>query len=184
MPNPSGGLFSTAADMDRFYQMILNGGELDGHRIVSADAVRQMTSVQTGDLATGFTPGNGWGLGWCIVREPQGVTGMLSPGTFGHGGAYGTQGWVDPVKQRIFVLMFQRGDIGNSDGSDIRKEFQQAAVDGLETSSLRKVCRRQIDYLYGYRFGESRRGCKLKAIANDHVAGSGTSETTLPLPLP
>ena len=128
VPNPSGGLFTTAGDLDRFYQMILNGGELDGHRIVSADAVRQMTSVQTGELETGFTPGNAWGLGWCIVREPQGVTGMLSPGTFGHGGAYGTQAWIDPVKKRVFVLLFQRADIGNSDGSDIRKEFQQAAV--------------------------------------------------------
>jgi CubicO group peptidase (beta-lactamase class C family) len=131
VPSPSGGLFSTASDMDRFYSMILAGGELDGKRIVSADAVRQMTTVQTGDLTTGFTPGNGWGLGWCIVREPQDVTGMLSPGTFGHGGAYGTQGWVDPVKQQIFVLLVQRADLGNADGSDLRKEFQQAAVDEL-----------------------------------------------------
>ncbi|HMO85896.1 MAG TPA: serine hydrolase domain-containing protein, partial [Lacipirellulaceae bacterium] len=90
VPNPSGGLFSTAHDMHAFYQMILGGGEVDGTRIVSEDGVRQMTTLQTGDLATGFTPGNGWGLGWCIVREPQGVTGMLSPGSFGHGGAYGT----------------------------------------------------------------------------------------------
>ena len=85
--------------------MILNGGELDGHRIVSADGVREMTPIHTGDIVTGFTPGNGWGLGWCVVREPQGVSGMLSPGTFGHGGAFGTEAWVDPVKQRIFVLI-------------------------------------------------------------------------------
>jgi len=92
VPNPSGGLFSTASDMAKFYQMILNGGELDGKRIVSKAAVQQMTAVQTGKLKTGFTPGNGWGLGWCVVREPQGVTEMLSPGTYGHGGAFGTQG--------------------------------------------------------------------------------------------
>lgn len=132
VPNPSGGLFSTVGDLDRFYQMVLNGGKLDGQRIVSADAIRQMTTVQTGDLTTGFTPGNGWGLGWCVVREPQGVTGMFSPGAFGHGGAYGTQGWIDPVKRRVFVLMIQRDGLDNSDGSDIRKEFQQAAVSGLE----------------------------------------------------
>jgi CubicO group peptidase (beta-lactamase class C family) len=131
VPSPSGGLFSTAGDMDRFYSMILGGGELDGKRIVSADAVRQMTTLQTGDLAAGFLPGSGWGLGWSIVREPQDVTGMLSPGSFGHGGAYGTQGWVDPVKGRIFVLLIQRSDLPNSDGSDIRREFQQAAVDSL-----------------------------------------------------
>src|SRR5262245_18961451 len=55
---PSGGLFSTAADMARFYQMILNGGELDGERIISKDAARQMTTIQTGDLQVGFTSGN------------------------------------------------------------------------------------------------------------------------------
>jgi CubicO group peptidase (beta-lactamase class C family) len=134
VPNPSGGLFSTAGDMDRFYQMILNGGELDGVRIASADAVRAMTSVQTGDLQAGFVPGSAWGLGWSLVHEPQSVTAALSPGSFGHGGAYGTQGWVDPVKRRVFVLMYQREDIGNSDGSDIRKDFQQAAVDELEAN--------------------------------------------------
>lgn len=131
-PNPSGGIYSTAANMDRFYQMILGGGQLDGHRIVSADSVRQMTTVQTGDLQTGFTPGNGWGLGWCIVRRPEGVTAMLSPGSFGHGGAFGTQGWVDPVKKTIYVLMIQRADLPNSDASDIRRDFQQFAADALE----------------------------------------------------
>ncbi len=70
--NPSGGLFSTAHDMARFYQMVLNGGELDGKRIVSKAAVEEMTRIQTADITTGFTTGNSWGLGWCVVREPQG----------------------------------------------------------------------------------------------------------------
>jgi CubicO group peptidase (beta-lactamase class C family) len=74
-----------------------------------------------------------WGLGWGIVREPQNVTGMLSPGTFGHGGAYGTQAWIDPLKNRIYVLLVQRSDLGNSDGSDIRRDFQQAAADALNS---------------------------------------------------
>jgi CubicO group peptidase (beta-lactamase class C family) len=131
-PNPSGGLFSTAADMARFYQMILSGGELDGRRIVSAAAVREMTKIQTGDLTTGFTDGNAWGLGWCLVRQPQGVTAMLSPGTFGHGGAFGTQGWVDPQRQMIFVLMIQRTGFGNGDAADIRRVFQELAVKATE----------------------------------------------------
>ena len=127
-PNPSGGLFSTARDMYRFYQMILSGGKLrQGERIVSEKAVKQMTSPQTGDLVTGFTPGNCWGLGWCIIREPQGVTEALSAGTFGHGGAFGTQGWVDPETGTIYILMIQRTDLPNSDGSEIRRAFQKAA---------------------------------------------------------
>jgi CubicO group peptidase (beta-lactamase class C family) len=130
-PNPSGGLYSTAADMAKFYQMILDSGKSDGKQIVSRAAVEQMTHVQTGDLVTGFTPGNGWGLGWCIVRQPQGITKMLSPGTFGHGGAFGTQGWIDPKRQLIFVLMIQRSDFPNSDASEVRQAFQQIAVDAV-----------------------------------------------------
>ena len=117
--------------MFRFYQMVLNDGKLRGQRIVSQAGVDEMTSPKTGDLKTGFTPGNCWGLGWCIVREPQGTTGMLSKGTFGHGGAYGTQGWVDPETKTIYVLMIQRKGLENSDGSEIRKVFQQAASDQL-----------------------------------------------------
>ena len=130
-PNPSGGLFSTATDLARFYQMILGGGQFAGRRIVSEAAVRAMTRVQTGELTTGFTDGNGWGLGWCIVREPQGVTAMLSPGTFGHGGAFGTQGWVDPKREMIFVLMIQRTGFGNGDASDLRRTLQQLAVEAV-----------------------------------------------------
>jgi CubicO group peptidase (beta-lactamase class C family) len=130
-PNPSGGLFSTVSDLARFYQMILNGGEYGGTRILSEQAVRQMTTCQTGDLTTGFTAGNCWGLGWCVVRQPQGVTSMLMPGTCGHGGAFGTQGWIDVQRKMIFVLMIQRTGFGNSDASDIRGDFQQIAVNAI-----------------------------------------------------
>ena len=134
-PNPSGGLISNARDMFRFYQMVLNGGKLRNKRIVSKEGVRQLTSLQTGDLKTGFTPGNGWGLGWCLVQDPEGVTGMLSSGTYGHGGAFGTQGWVDPETETIYVLMIQRVGLSNSDGSDVRKNFQQAAAQALKAES-------------------------------------------------
>lgn len=130
-PNPSGGLASTARDMFHFYAMVLGNGRFRGERILAAPHVADMIRCQTGDLETGFTPGNGWGLGWCVVQEPQGVTGMLSKGTFGHGGAFGTQGWVDPTTKTIYVLMIQRTQMGNSDGSEIRKAFQQAAVETL-----------------------------------------------------
>ena len=126
-PAANGGLFSTAPDYARFCRMILNGGELDGKRYVKPESVALMTSVQTGDLKTGFTPGNGWGLGWCVTREPQGLTAMLSPGTFGHGGAYGTQAWIDPVKKRITILMVQRANFPNSDASEVRRAFQEEA---------------------------------------------------------
>jgi CubicO group peptidase (beta-lactamase class C family) len=133
-PAANGGLFSTAPDYARFCRMILNGGELEGRRYVKPESVELMTTVQTGDLKTGFTPGNGWGLGWCVTREPQGVTAMLSPGTFGHGGAYGTQAWIDPVKKRAYILMIQRADYPNSDASEVRRVFQEAANSALESA--------------------------------------------------
>jgi CubicO group peptidase (beta-lactamase class C family) len=126
-PRANGGLFSTAPDYARFARMILHGGELDGKRYLSEKSVQQMTTVQSGDLVTGFTPGNGWGLGWCVIREPQGVSAALSPGTYGHGGAYGTQAWIDPVKKRIHLLMVQRANFPNSDGSEVRRLFHEAA---------------------------------------------------------
>ena len=108
--------------------MVATGGEFAGRRYLSRDSVKLMTSAQSGDLKTGFTEGNGWGIGWCVVREPQGVTGMLSPGTYGHGGAYGTQAWIDPQTDRIYILMVQRANFPNSDNSEVRKEFQALAA--------------------------------------------------------
>ena len=87
-----------------------------------------MTGLATGDLKTGFTDGCGWALGWCVVRQPQGITEDLSAGSFGHGGAYGTQAWIDPVRQIAYILMVQRSNFPNSDGSEVRRAFQAAAA--------------------------------------------------------
>ncbi len=127
IPLANGGLFSTAGDYVKFCQMLLSGGTLGGKRLLKAETVRKFSAVQSGDLKTGFTPGNAWGIGCCVVREPQGVTEHLSAGSFGHGGAYGTQGWIDPVKDRIYVLMVQRSNFANSDASNVRAGFQAAA---------------------------------------------------------
>lgn len=130
-PAANGGLYSTAADYGRFCRMLLNRGTLDGTRILSPEAVAAMSSIQSGDLKTGFVDGMAWGLGCGVVRQPQGVTAMLSPGTFGHGGAYGTQAWIDPVRHVAYVLMVQRANFPNGDASDIRRAFQTAAAKEL-----------------------------------------------------
>lgn len=127
-PNPSGGLYSTASDMVRFYQMVLSGGTLGNKKYLSEAAVKSMVSVHSGDVVTGFTPGNGWGIGWCVLRQPQGVTRLLGTGTYGHGGAWGTQAWVDPQRGLILLLMIQRANLGNSDGSDVRDAFNEAVL--------------------------------------------------------
>ena len=131
-PAANGGLFSTAIDYARFGQMVLNDGAFEGKRYLKAETVKQMSTIQTGTLKTGFTDGNGWGLGWCVVREPKGVTAMLSPGSFGHGGAYGTQAWIDPGKRRVYILMVQRANFKNSDDSEVRRGFQETASAALD----------------------------------------------------
>jgi CubicO group peptidase (beta-lactamase class C family) len=86
-----------------------------------------MTRPQTGNLKAGFLPGAAWGLGFCLVEQPDGVTAMLSPGTFGHGGAHGTQSWADPRRGVIYIMMIQRAGLPNSDGSEMRRVFQETA---------------------------------------------------------
>lgn len=127
---PAGGLFSCAADLAKLYQMILRGGEFGGRRFLRAETLKLMTTNQLGDMPkVSFAEGMHMGLGFHIVHEPKDVTESLSPGTFGHGGAFGTQAWIDPVRKRAYVLLIQRTDLPNSDRSDIRREFQKTAVE-------------------------------------------------------
>ena len=125
-PLGGAGLFSSAADISRFYQMMLNKGEMGGRRILKTTTVTEMTRKQTGDLAA--RPGMPWGLGFCVVENPalMEANKVLSPGSFGHGGAYSTQSWADPAKGLIWIVMFQRTGKGNPDNSDVRIAFQDA----------------------------------------------------------
>lgn len=127
-PVPAGGLYSTGPDLARLYRAMLLGGELEGTRLIGTKALAEMTRLQTGELTCGFVDGMGFGLGWAHVREPKGVTAMLSPGTYGHGGAFGTQAWIDPKRDLFVVLLIQRVGLGNGDASPMREALQKAAV--------------------------------------------------------
>jgi len=131
-PIPAGGLSSTGADMAQFYRMMLSGGTLNGKRIVSPESVQTMTKVQTGDLKAGFGEGMGFGFGFAVVRKPEGVTAMLSPGSFGHGGAFATQSWADPKADLFAILMIQRTGLINGDASEMRRELQRLAVEAIK----------------------------------------------------
>lgn len=130
-PIPAGGLVSSGDDLAKLYRMMLHKGELDGKRILSEKAVSSMTQVQTGDIKTGFVDGMGFGYGWAVVREPKGVTSMLSAGTYGHGGAFGTQGWIDPHRDLFVVLLIQRTGLANGDASPMREKLQALAVEAV-----------------------------------------------------
>jgi CubicO group peptidase (beta-lactamase class C family) len=109
-PMPAGGLFSTASDVARFCQMILNGGALDGKRYLSEASVKQMTSRQTPEALT-----TSYGFAWSIGK-----------GEFGHGGAYATNMTIDTQHGLVFIWMVQhRGFPG--DGAKSREAFMKAA---------------------------------------------------------
>lgn len=127
-PLAAGGLFSTAEDLLKFYRMVLNGGELDKKRYLSEATLKLMTQNHTGDLKAAFTEGMGMGLGFQVVVTPTGVTSTLSPGTYGHGGAHATQGWIDPVKKTIHILLIQRAGLKNGDASPMRQAFHEATA--------------------------------------------------------
>jgi CubicO group peptidase (beta-lactamase class C family) len=127
-PLPAGGLYSTASDLAKLYQMMLNLGTLDGRRYLAQASVEKMTRNHTGDLRAGFTDGIVMGLGWQVVGVPSGVTAMLSPGSYGHGGALGTQAWLDPKKEMYCVLLVQRTGFPDGDASVLRKSLQELAV--------------------------------------------------------
>lgn len=103
------GLFGTTGDYARFLQMLLNGGQLDGARILGPKTVALLTGTnQLGDLASKtIDAGTGFSLGFSLVLEP-GLTGSpVSAGTYAWGGAYGTSFWVDPKERLVIVVMQQ-----------------------------------------------------------------------------
>ena len=101
-----GGLVSSASDYMRFAQMMLNGGELDGVRILSPKTVSMMSRDHL-DGAPGMRPGTGFGLGFGVVLD-VGATGEAgSDGEYNWGGAAGTRFWIDPEERLIGLFMVQ-----------------------------------------------------------------------------
>jgi CubicO group peptidase (beta-lactamase class C family) len=134
----AGGLVSTAADYVRFHQMMLNGGELDGARILGRKTVELMTTNHIGDLPVWLTgPGYGFGLGYSVVKD-IGVTGQAgSAGQYGWGGAFCTYFQVDPKEELIGVMMTQ---VRPYTHINIRQEFMalanQAIVDNAKPAAM------------------------------------------------
>ncbi len=103
-----GGLLSTASDYMRFSLMMLNGGELDGVRLLSPKSVELMTRSHTGHMATSFgRPGVAFGLGFAVVTDNGQVGEIGSDGEYNWGGAAGTRFWIDPAENLVGVFMVQ-----------------------------------------------------------------------------
>ena len=126
---PGGGLFSTAGDMLRFYQMLLDGGVAGERRLLSTTSIASMTRSNTGDLAAGFSPGMSWGLGVGIVTTPTGWTDVLPVGSYGHDGAYGTSVMIEPEQRLVMILLIQRAKLNPyTDGLKFRHAFHRAVL--------------------------------------------------------
>ena len=122
------GLVSTATDYARFLQMMLNGGELDGVRVLSRKTVESMTVGHTGDIP--FRPGQSFGLGFSVVEDPAALGLPASVGEFAWGGAYHSTYWVDPAEELVVAYMTQiipAGDI--DDHGKLRALVHQAIID-------------------------------------------------------
>lgn len=122
------GLLSTAMDYARFLQAMLNGGELDGVRILSRKTVELMTTDHLQGLD--FRPGQGFGLGFAVVKDlgERGTPGSV--GEFGWGGAYHSSYWVDPVEDMVVVYFTQLLPAnGLDDHGKLRALIYQAIVD-------------------------------------------------------
>jgi CubicO group peptidase (beta-lactamase class C family) len=118
------GLLSTATDYARFMEALRNGGALGGVRILSPRSVALMTTNQVGDIYN--KRGMGFGLGFETV-ESYGASGLEAPGTFGWGGAYGTNYRVDPSSGLVVVLMIQL----MPNNTDFREKFANLVYQSL-----------------------------------------------------
>jgi CubicO group peptidase (beta-lactamase class C family) len=113
-PMPAGGLFSTAADLARFYQMILNNGEANGRRILSLAAVKQMTTRQTPENLK-----NSYGFGF-----------QTGGNTIGHGGAYSTNSHIETDRGLILIWLVQHAGFPG-DGKTAQETFRRAAIEAF-----------------------------------------------------
>ncbi|WP_206107677.1 serine hydrolase [Paludisphaera rhizosphaerae] len=118
-PMPAGGLFATADDVRRFYQMLANDGVFEGKRILSEKAVRMMTSDQSGEAHSHY----GFGIG-------VGGDGK----TFSHGGAYGTDSGYDKGRRLITVFLVQQASWTDR-GKTVLPTFKKAAFETFESKS-------------------------------------------------
>jgi CubicO group peptidase (beta-lactamase class C family) len=121
----SGGLISTAEDYIPFGIMLANGGELNGKRVLGKKTVEMLSSVHVPDTLPGRAAGEGYGLGVRVVSDHVKRGTMLSTGTFGWSGVYGTHFFVDPVEQTVGVLLVQTS-IG-----EVNRDFEDLVAQSI-----------------------------------------------------
>jgi CubicO group peptidase (beta-lactamase class C family) len=121
----AGGLMASAEAYAQFAMLLAQGGELNGVRLLGTRTMEMMRSAFIPDSLPGRTPGEGYGLGVRVVTDPLKMNSLLSTGTFGWSGLYGTHLFVDPVEAIVGVLMIQ------SPVGSMRPEFETAVMQAI-----------------------------------------------------
>jgi len=124
-----GGLVSTATDYAQFALMLVNGGELNGVRILSPRLVELMGSVFAPDTLPGRPKGESYGLSVRVVNDPVARNSFLSEGSFGWSGAYGTHFWVDRKEKLIAIAMTQTSN------QEFLRDFENMVMQAVVGSS-------------------------------------------------
>lgn len=185
----AGGLVSTAPDYLRFCQMLLNGGELDGVRILAPSTIAQMTksslpgSVRfagSGIYVMGPEHGTSWGLGFAIRTDPESSWVPGSVGSFAWSGAWGTYFWIDPSAQLVAVQMIQVPRQDNQRYFDAIRELTYAAFD-LSGAAPKEPEPRALElgasalspYVGRYYFGASLSASDRQSAARSIFGGTG-----------
>ena len=121
----AGGLSSTAEDYEQFAQMLLNGGQLNGKRLLSPKTVDLMASVHAPDTLPGRPPGRSFGLSVQVVNNAVASNFRVSDGSYGWDGAFGTHFWIDPKEKVVGILMVQTSN------QELMRDFENAIMQAM-----------------------------------------------------
>ncbi len=126
------GLVGTAEDYWRFAQMLANGGEFHGKRILSPRTVKMLASAQLPGGFPGLPPGHGWGLGVRYITDGKATGTLISTGSYGWSGAWGTHFWIDPSQKLVAVYMANETTTGGA-GAVSAREFEREVMQSITT---------------------------------------------------
>jgi CubicO group peptidase (beta-lactamase class C family) len=125
----AGGLMASTEEYAKFGEMLLEGGQLNGKRLLSPKTVELMASVFVPDTFAGRQPGRGFGLSVQVVNDPIAAGHRVSTGSFGWDGAYGTHFWVDPKQKIVGLLMIQTDNPNRQLDRDFESSVMQSIVE-------------------------------------------------------
>jgi CubicO group peptidase (beta-lactamase class C family) len=134
-----GGLVSSTHDYARFLQMLVNEGELEGERLLTPESIRIMRTNSLrddlnlrGSLTSEGQPGQGFGVDFAVITDPEKAGSRNSPGTYYWGGAAGTWFWVDPVEDMFWLGMIQAQGATRPGAADMRGIAADIIYDSLQ----------------------------------------------------